>query len=442
MRASIVRILFTAVPLSLITGCKNAPPEPPPPYVSTIQLTLEDTGVTEAWLKLKFTDASLPRTFSLQREGHATLSGTLVGQDTVLVDTGMAPRVSYSYKAFRLIGTTRIDSSAPLQIITMDTTNHSITWALDTLGVAFSILNDIAIVNDTLAFAVGEIYLRDSTGQLDPRLYNLAVWNGDTWSIRRVPYYYGGIPYYYPIEGVFAFGSNDVWLCGGGLSHWDGNTYTEVPIPSSVWGQSLMKRIWGISSSQIYVVGTNGSAAYFDGGTWQQIQTGTTLDFYDIWGSRNRNGQWEILALASIFSSQTQESAIVEMVGNSATPVDVTGLSADMGAIWSVPGKVYYAVGAGIHRKRSLSDSAWVVYPPGVVTSNVSWGVRGVDINDVFVMGSFGEVVHFNGVNWHSYFPPHYLPTGGLGPVAVTKHLVIAVGDIGGNRGAALIGRR
>ena len=123
MRASIVRILFTAVPVSLITGCKNAPPEPPPPYVSTVQLTLEDTGVTEAWLRLKFTDASIPRTFSLQRDGYTTLTGTLVGQDTVLVDTGMAPRVSYSYKAFRLIGTARIDSSAPLQIITMDTTN-------------------------------------------------------------------------------------------------------------------------------------------------------------------------------------------------------------------------------------------------------------------------------------------------------------------------------
>ena len=116
MRASIVCILFIAVPFSLITGCKNAPPEPPPPYVSTVQLTLEDTGVTEAWLKLKFTDASLPRTFSLQREGHATLSGTLVGQDTVLVDTGMAPRASYSYKGFRLNGTTRTDSSAPLHI--------------------------------------------------------------------------------------------------------------------------------------------------------------------------------------------------------------------------------------------------------------------------------------------------------------------------------------
>ena len=113
-----------------------------------------------------------------------------------------------------------------------------------------------------------------------------------------------------------------------------------------------------------------------------------------------------------------------------------------MAGIWFSPQREYYAVGAGIHRKRSLNDSAWVVYPPGVVTSAGSWGVRGSDINDVFVAGSFGEVVHFNGVSWRSYFERHHLPTGALGPVAVTEHLVIAVGHLGSNGGAALIGRR
>ena len=112
-------------------GCRDPPPAPPPPYTSSVQLTLEDTGVTEAWLKLKFTDASISRTFSLQRDGYTTFTGTLVGQDTVLVDAGMAPRASYSYKGFRLNGTTRTDSSAPLQITTMDTTSHSMSWELD-----------------------------------------------------------------------------------------------------------------------------------------------------------------------------------------------------------------------------------------------------------------------------------------------------------------------
>ena len=113
MGRKLLYVISAAMTVLLMQGCKDPPPAPPPPYTSSVQLTLEDTGVTEAWLKLKFTDSSLPRTFSLQRDGHPTLSGTLVGQDTVLVDTGMAPGASYTCKAFRLIGTARIDSSAP-----------------------------------------------------------------------------------------------------------------------------------------------------------------------------------------------------------------------------------------------------------------------------------------------------------------------------------------
>jgi hypothetical protein len=74
----------------------------------------------------------------------------------------------------------------------IDTTSHIFTWELDSLGdatVGGSILHDVAIVSDTLALAVGEIYTRDSTGKPDPVAYNLAKWDGKKWILMRILFY-------------------------------------------------------------------------------------------------------------------------------------------------------------------------------------------------------------------------------------------------------------
>jgi hypothetical protein len=144
-----------------------------------------------------------------------------------------------------------------------DTTSHNFTWQIDKLGIgAGTILYDVAIVseNPPLVYAVGEIYLRDSTGQVDPIRYNFAIWNGTTWSIQRIPYYYQGQAFYNPIQSVFVRGLNDIWFCGNGVVHWNGNQFTEMPVPSNVWGQEKMNKIWG-EGSEIYVIGNGGSIA-------------------------------------------------------------------------------------------------------------------------------------------------------------------------------------
>jgi len=97
--------------------------------------------------------------------------------DSVFIDENLLPRRTYKYRAFRLNGTAPTDSSTPVQVTTMDTTSHNFTWQIDTLGATASTLYDVVIINDTLAYAVGEMYLRDSTGQINPQAYNMAKWN-------------------------------------------------------------------------------------------------------------------------------------------------------------------------------------------------------------------------------------------------------------------------
>jgi len=61
----------------------------------------------------------------------------------------------------------------------MDTTSNSFTWQTFTFGGNAGSCNlfDAALVNDTLAYAVGSIYLTDSTEHPDPLPYNLVKWN-------------------------------------------------------------------------------------------------------------------------------------------------------------------------------------------------------------------------------------------------------------------------
>jgi hypothetical protein len=67
--------------------------------------------------------------------------------------------------------------------LTADTTSHNYTWQLELLGngAGSGVFYDVAIINDTLAYAVGELYMKDSLGQDDPHAYNVARWNGRQW---------------------------------------------------------------------------------------------------------------------------------------------------------------------------------------------------------------------------------------------------------------------
>ena len=68
-----------------------------------------------------------------------------------------------------------------------DTTSSNFTWTVDTIGGPGSILYDCSVVNDTLAYAVGELFPRDSAGGSNQsELYNAAVWNGEQWTMIKV----------------------------------------------------------------------------------------------------------------------------------------------------------------------------------------------------------------------------------------------------------------
>jgi hypothetical protein len=190
-----------AVLCALALTCKKEPP--PAVHIPTLGLTAEDASCTEAWLKL--TTTQVPATVRVVRDGQAVSDFRLLTSDTLVVDEGLLPNRTYTYRAYRFAESRLIDSSTQATVTTMDTTSHNFTWQIDTLGTHSSVLYDVAIINDTLVYAVGEIFHRDSSENWT--FFNLAKWNGREWTLHRVYYRGNNIIH---ARWILAFAWNDI----------------------------------------------------------------------------------------------------------------------------------------------------------------------------------------------------------------------------------------
>jgi hypothetical protein len=407
-------------------------------------ITVLETGLTDATLKLSFGDTAQIHIVTVNRNNSQWLSASIAAMETVVVDPGVLPARTYTYQAFVKRGTDVTGMSRAVQARTMDTTSHNAVWQIDTLGYGSgSTCYDVAILNDTLVYAVGEFYLKDSTGQVDPQQYGLAVWNGKQWQLKKVAYHDWGSTSLYPgpLFSVFAFGPNDVYAGAyANLLHWDGQNWTEKAffMTSDPFTGQITK-IWGASTSDLYCGGRNGAIYHVTGSTWQKIESGTTIDFRDIYGSTN-GSTTEILALASTGLAYPSAKKLVQITGNSVNPVNDDGMSTSLYGLWFVAGKEYFTVGDGVFRTTSLGDT-WTtdVRQPVYYV----FGVRGLERNDILMTGAYGYISHFNG-STSKLYTNNELPsfTGNFYAAAISSKLFVIVGGIDGRRATAIVGKR
>ncbi len=289
--------VFGAFLTTLSFSCRSSPTGTH--ITEKVQLSAEYVTCTEVWLKVGFTDSPNGGNFAINRDGNTVLMGHFSGADTTVIDTTVLPEKTYNYVCWRMVNGLPKNSSSNLQVQTMDTSGNNFTWQTFTFGgnAGGCLLKDVAIINDTDIWAVGEIAVKDSSAN-GYTVYNLTKWNGTSWESERVPYNYQGEAFYGPIYAILPFGAEDVWLGVGNLIHWFKNQFNAVQVGSALSG-SIM-RMWGVASNDFYLVAKGGSAAQYDGQSFQGISTSTSLDLHDIWGvTGSITGQPEVLAVAS-----------------------------------------------------------------------------------------------------------------------------------------------
>jgi hypothetical protein len=327
-----------------------------------------------------------------------------------------------------------------------DTTSHDFTWQSWTFGgdVGSSSLRDVAIIDENNIWAVGAIYLKDSLGQPDPLPYNAVHWDGSEWTLKRITVNFRGNLITPPLEGVFAFSANDIWFSSGVPIHGDGQSWTQYHLfDMGVLSQNdgSLSKPWGSSSSSLYFVGRKGTIVYYNRQRWQKLESGTNLDIQDIWGGKDAStGEYTILAVASsIFTSYEKE--ILRITETAVSSISTSGIDWPVDALWFDPGRIYYAVGAGIYTKNSLAESDTWGGPKLSLTQYTTHGIRGNHLNDVFVVGAFGDVLHYNGRSWRSYREQTALAAGSYKSVAVKGDYVFAVGE-NADKAVVLRGKR
>lgn len=114
----------------------------------------------------------------------------------------------------------------------------------------------------------GEIYLYDSSGQVDSRAYGIAIWNGTIWQAKRL--YYVGNSNISRIRGVHVLGTSDIWLAAGSIFHWNGDSsiapmnFSRLTLPDP---NATIEKPWGLSPYDLHGVGNVGTVVH-SGSNW------------------------------------------------------------------------------------------------------------------------------------------------------------------------------
>ena len=438
-------LMLVSIPM-IFSDCRDDATSPTP---LTMSLTAEDVGVTDVLIKFRAECGELGGvSFQLRRNGQTifTLKPRPLAQrsiiDTLLLDDSLRANHQYTYKVYRVITTSTIDSSAPTTITTMDTTSHNFMWEIDSLGdVGSSVLYDVAVVSDTLAFAVGEIYKKDSLGNWINPPYNFARWNGKNWKLSTV-LYRGG---YAPIGFIFALSEHDIWFGMGYLVHWDGVEYTAIEVPP-LYGIGSNK-MWANPNGELYVVGNNGTIAFSSnrGSSWQKLASGTNMSLTDIYGSPNAimiAGIDPALIKGIILrNSGTSFRAIAE--GDLISPNEIfePKLYGYLTSVWMDENNTIYAGGNLLYQYRlgkwdyvkSLPEN-YIGGNPNVYYRGFIYRIRGNKRNDFWFVGDRNTVRHFNGTTWQQVGLP-YEPASDIiwRSIDSKNNFCVAVGD-GWNR--------
>ncbi len=302
----------------------------------------------------------------------------------------------------------------------MDTTSHDFTWEVFTFGSkGSSILNDVFIINENDIWAVGEIYTEDtytydSLGNwIEP--YNAVHWDGSEWELKRIYTMTSfGTLNWIVLNAIYGFSENDIWVFSnaGGYGHWNGNEWESQYISQRVGG---INKIWGSSSSDIYFVGSNGNITYYNGQTWRRIESGTGNNLHDIWGMYDELTNEKTILITA--RNKILKITNKNRVGEFDWPYNQNSIL----SIWFKNMYKKFACGDGVFEYSKTNGWEMFTGLPNYKT----YHIRGNDINDIFAVGAFGFVTHYNGINWKDIFPSQNIRFISL---SVTDNLMVDVG--------------
>ncbi|MCK6382647.1 MAG: hypothetical protein L6Q54_15535, partial [Leptospiraceae bacterium] len=223
---------------------------------------------------------------------------------------------------------------------------------------------------------------------------------------------------YSPLKAIFAFSDSNIAITSGGSIGWFNGKINRADCGIRPLLSGAINKMWGSSSSDLYVVGNGGNIAHYNGTSWQKIESGTSSIINDVWGTTDKNGKVIVYCPVSSFFEPGDKKILRitdYIVDSFQWNKDVRLYSA-----WAAGENYLFVCGEGAFENKF---GYWNQINLPAVGMN---SVRGNNINDIFIVGDYGFISHFNGVNWKVMGSPN---DNGYSKVNVKRDVVVISGQ-------------
>ncbi len=386
--------------MTVLLSCNTTEP---PPLIGSINISEIDAAIIETYLNIQIENPSVNREVVIERNGQRVFSFAATNTDTAITDTGLTENATYKYKAKLTENGKLVSESSEVGITTMQSTSHNFTWQTFTFGEhSSSSLYDVAIIDENNIWAVGEIYMKDSTGEIDLNAYNAVHWDGTKWELKRI-YYYGScsLVKYPPLKSIWAFSEDNIIITNGGSIGWFNGNIVNLDCEINPLLTGAINKLWGSSPNSVYAVGNGGNIVFYNGSSWQKIDSGTDTRLRDF-ASTTNNKLW-----LSGYSSNYMQSILLSLENNTVTKIwEREGTSTNpygdiIQSIWGKDNRLYIVSNDGVFLKHTTMN-----LPDKKLSFNPIWKYRitGTDHNDIYTTGDNSVIMHYNGKDWKEVY--------------------------------------
>ena len=290
-------------------------------------------------------------------------------------------------------------------------------WTVDTLEYPGSLQTNMRAIWGSTSKDVYVVGHNEGSAQATMYRFNGISWNTTKFHVVAGGLVSGALS----LTDVLGFDQNNIWVVG---AHYDYNPTPPPPLADSSFIMHFDGQQWreinlntrggnlftlaGTGPNNLWAAGYYGSLFHFDGQTWERDSVPLDLP---------KNLFFTFSALAVLpsgnvfltgYTSQSQpaktthylatnQSGSWAVVDSFATQLGLVENKWGYADFWVSPSGTLYSCGANIHQWRG---NAWVKIFDH--TSFLS-GISGTSDENIFVVGHFGTVLHWNGKDWYQY---------------------------------------
>jgi hypothetical protein len=190
------------------------------------------------------------------------------------------------------------------------------------------------------------------------------------------------------------------------------NTERESPPSWQIVHRDLegaLLSVWGTSASDVWTVGSDSRdgqgplVLHFDGTSWERVLTGQTGDLWWVFGFDT--GELFLGGEGGTILRKDGDNFVRMPTPSTSTVFGIWGASPD--AVWAVGGQTGGASGAFAWR---LDGDEWTAaegFPADLPRGDALWKVFGQGPDDVWMVGTGGKTLHYDGDSLTEGFTGH-----------------------------------